>query len=401
MPEKNAITRIVDAKLCTGCGACKGALPAGKVDILLNAEGYLRPVVKQPLSDADNHLVEAVCPGTRLEHDAGLANYHTLWGPLLKVRTGYAIDPETRYVGSSGGGISALLIHLLETGQVDYVLQTAVSSADPLLNKYQISRSRADVLRAAGSRYAPSAPLEQIGELLAQPGRFAFVGKPCDVAGLRNLARQDGRVAQKVPVMIAFMCAGVPSMKGTDEILQRFNVKKENVVEFRYRGNGWPGYTTVCTKNGEQQQMDYATSWGTILNRHLQFRCKICPDGVGEFADIVCADAWYGKDGYPDFAEQEGRSLMLTRTDKGEQVLQQALQAGAIAVDALDVAEIEKMQPYQAERKRLVLSRLAAMRTLLKEIPTYKNMHLVTNSMSASIKGNIKSYGGTLKRLIK
>src|SRR3712207_7050821 len=38
-------------------------------------------------------------------------------------------------------------------------------------------------------------------------------------------------------------------------------------------------------------------------------RCKICPDGTGEFADIVCADAWYGKDGYPDFAEREGRSL--------------------------------------------------------------------------------------------
>jgi coenzyme F420 hydrogenase subunit beta len=37
--------------------------------------------------------------------------------------------------------------------------------------------------------------------------------------------------------------------------------------------------------------MSYADSWGGILSRHVQFRCKICPDGTGGFADVVCADA--------------------------------------------------------------------------------------------------------------
>lgn len=51
--------------------------------------------------------------------------------------------------------------------------------------------------------------------------------------------------------------------------------------------------------------MSYNESWGNILGKYLQKRCKICPDGIGEFADIVCADAWHGdKSGYPNFEEK-------------------------------------------------------------------------------------------------
>ena len=55
--------------------------------------------------------------------------------------------------------------------------------------------------------------------------------------------------------------------------------------------------------------MSYADSWGAHLSKHVQFRCKICPDAVGGVADIACADAWYGGDsGYPQFDEAAGRS---------------------------------------------------------------------------------------------
>ena len=51
--------------------------------------------------------------------------------------------------------------------------------------------------------------------------------------------------------------------------------------------------------------MSYAQSWGEILTKHVQFRCKVCPDGSGGFADVACADAWYGDErGYPSFEEE-------------------------------------------------------------------------------------------------
>lgn len=398
MAKLPLLETIAAGGLCTGCGLCE-SVTGGKAKMAFNQHGFLRPVVLQALTPADETLVRAVCPGVGLTHARETAAYHPLWGPLVAVRTGYALDAALRHGGSSGGAISALLTFLLESGKVDYVLHIGASLSEPLINEIKLSSNRAEVLANAGSRYAPSAPLTGIDALLARPGRFAFVGKPCDVAALRQYAQQNPLVNQKVPYMLSFMCAGVPSMKGTEAILKRFEVQPAEVRRFAYRGNGWPGMTRVETHTGTVHETDYATSWGTILNRHLQSRCKICPDGIGEFADVVCADAWYGKDGYPDFAEQEGRSLVISRTGLGEQLLEQAVAAGYLAVAPLAVEEINKMQPYQENRKQMVLSRVLAMRLLGRPAPTYRRLRLARVALGGGLTANARNFLGMVKRL--
>ncbi|WP_294766053.1 Coenzyme F420 hydrogenase/dehydrogenase, beta subunit C-terminal domain [uncultured Rhodoferax sp.] len=371
-----------------------------KVKIALREDGYLRPVAHTPLTAEENGKLFDICPGALIQHESQQTNYHPHWGPLVEVRTGHAVDPTTRHEGSSGGVLSGLLIHLLESKQVDFVAHVKAASDDPLGNELSISRTREDVLAGAGSRYAPSAPLAKLAVLLALPGRFAFVGKPCDVAALRRYEKLNPGVSDKVPFMLSFMCAGIPSRKGTLAILDKFGVPPEQVKSFAYRGDGWPGKTTAITQDNQRFETDYSTSWGTVLNRHLQFRCKICPDGTGEFADVVGADAWYGKDGYPDFAEREGRSLVLSRTSKGEALVQSAKAANAIATEPLAVEEIAKMQPYQLNRKRLVLSRIAALWLTRRPAPRYAHFPLFRLATQLSLRENISSFKGTLRRLI-
>lgn len=393
------IESIVENGLCTGCGICE-SLTAGKVSLAMDKGGYLRPVVSQPLSISEERMVREVCPGISLEHGALSVAYHPLWGPLHHVRTGYANNPEIRFAGSSGGVLSALLVYLLETRTVDYVLHIGASEQEPLRNEVKISKDCADVLKGAGSRYSPSSPLTQIDKYLNGPSRFAFVGKPCDVAALRQYARLNPLVDQKVSYMFSFMCAGIPSIKGTYAILDQLQTKKEEVRRFAYRGNGWPGMTRVETHHGSVHEMDYATSWGTILNKHLQPRCKICPDGTGEFADVICADAWYGKDGYPDFTEQEGRSLIISRNDKGEALVKTCIAAGYMTTAPLEIAEIGKMQPYQETRKKMVLARLLALRVLFRMIPRFSHLALIQAAAMGGLKANINNFLGMAKRLL-
>jgi len=72
--------------------------------------------------------------------------------------------------------------------------------------------------------------------------------------------------------------------------------------------------------------MWYHDSWGKILSKEVQFRCKISPDAVGSAANILCADAWYGDEkGYPSFAEQAGRSLVMSQTARGDAFLRDAI----------------------------------------------------------------------------
>lgn len=393
--------------LCAGCGLCAGISEQSDPAIVMedSEEGFRRPVLRHEPSEEQKRQIDQSCPGANIRHDkaAYQAEYHEVWGPVIKVRLGWSTDAELRQNASSGGGLSAVLKYLLEIGQIDYVVQTSVSECSPIRNALKISTGRDDVFHSAGSRYAPSSPLEDIGKRLEGNERFAFVGKPCDVAGLRQLARHDPRVNEKVAYMIAFMCAGVPSYRGTSALLSALGVEDEtDVVAFRYRGDGWPGYATAELSDGRKLKMDYDSSWGGILNKHLQFRCKICPDGIGEFADIVCADGWHSDEsGKAHFEERPGRSLILTRTAKGERLINTLIDAGAIETEPTTIEAMKVMQPYQAQRKGFVWSRLFAMMALGKRTPRFRNLELARNSRRFGLARSFKSMAGMVVRLAR
>jgi coenzyme F420 hydrogenase subunit beta len=394
------LNTLVKNGLCSGCGICAGLLGSSKVQMRLSQQGYLRPTSLKVLDAKDAELVQKVCPGIRIEHDAPLLNYHQIWGPIMRARTGQATDDQIRREGSSGGVISALALYLLESKQVDFIAQISVVTGDPLTNKVQMSRSRADILRAAGSRYAPAAPLDRLEEFLLTGQRFAVIGKPCDIAAVRNLGRIDPRVIRQIPFLLSFMCAGVPSINGTHELLHELGTDSNSLESLRYRGNGWPGMARAVGVDGQVAEMDYSKSWGNILNRHLQFRCKICPDGTGEFADVVCADAWYGKDGYPDFKEREGRSLVISRTKVGESLVKEAIRAGIIGAEDLDITQIDRMQPYQLNRKKVVLGRLLGFYLRRGRLAHFRRMGLVKASLSADPLDWLRNVIGTYKRAV-
>lgn len=395
----DVLSDITRNGLCMGCGACVAAIADPKLKMSISKDGFLRPVLSAPLSQSENDTVKALCVGRSLSHDDIGNDYHPIWGPVRWLGTGYASDPEVRYRGSSGGVISAIAIALVEKGLVDFVVATGADPKDPIGNITTPRRNRDEIVAAAGSRYAPSSPLVDIERYLSEGKSFAFIGKPCDVAALRQLAKRDPRIDQLVPYMIAFFCAGVPSRSGTVGVLAAMGVDEANVAAFRYRGDGWPGLARAKCLDGTEKTMDYNSSWGTILNRHLQFRCKICPDGTGEFADIACADAWYGDNGYPDFSERSGRSLIVARTSVGNALICQLAEEGRIRVETIEVSEISKMQPYQVHRKRHLISRVFATWLLRNRSPHYRNFALSLTIRQATFRSIIRDFLGTVKRL--
>lgn len=391
------LARVMRGRLCSGCGLCAAIAPQA-ITMDMQPPGWLRPHQSAPLTPEQETAIASACPGLGIEA-SGYGD--PLWGPALDVATGHATDAGLRHRASSGGLISALLSHALATGLVDFVVQTGADPALPTANQTRISHNAADIMAAAGSRYAPSSPLARLEDWLARPGRFALVGKPCDISALRARARQDPRINERIPLMLAFFCAGVPSATGTQRILDRLGVKPDDVASFRYRGDGWPGHATATLKDGSTRRMSYSDSWGQILSKHLQFRCKICPDAVGGAADLACADAWFGdKRGYPSFEEQEGRSLVIARTPRGKALLDSARAAGRLHTEPLPMADILRMQPHQARRKRQLLSRLAAMALAGKPVPRFRGLGLAAAARAEPLTGHARSFLGLLRRYL-
>ena len=401
LPDSPALARVARGDLCAGCGAC-AALAPGKIAMHLETPGYLRPRQSAALAPGQEAAIAAVCPGLRLEvADEGRPS-DPLWGPYLAMETGWASDPALRFAASSGGGLSALLTHLLDSGTVDAVLQTGADPALPIGNIACVSHSPDEIAAAAGSRYAPSAPLADLPAQLRPGKTYAFVGKPCDAAALRAMQARDRDLADQIPVVLSFFCAGVPSHRGVTAVLSALGTTLDETAAFRFRGQGWPGRATATAQDGTERSMSYSDSWGGILNRHVQHRCKICADGTGMAADIVCADAWEtDAKGYPILDEAPGVSLIVTRTAKGADLLAAARAAGALTTQDFHVPDLTQMQPGQRFRRRGTLARILALRLLGRPVPRYRGLRLVAAARQNSLMENLRNFGGTLRRALR
>ncbi|WP_146592177.1 Coenzyme F420 hydrogenase/dehydrogenase, beta subunit C-terminal domain [Puniceibacterium confluentis] len=403
--QSAALARVARGSLCAGCGAC-AALAPGKVSMTTVAPGYLRPEQSAPLSDSEEAGIAAVCPGLGQSVAAQGRPDPVLWGPYREMVTGWARDPALRFAGASGGALSMMLAHLLTSGTVEAVVQVAADPDLPIGNATVVSSDLAAITRAAGSRYAPSAPLADLPARMAEHAatgrRFAFVGKPCDAAALRALCRRDPAVAAAFPVILSFFCAGVPSHAGGAQILAALGTDLDHTAAFRFRGNGWPGRATATDRTGHERSMSYHDSWGRILSKHVQHRCKICADGTGVAADIVCADAWESDAaGYPVFAEAEGVSLIVARTELGARLLAEARAAGQITTGPFDIATLAAIQPGQRERRRALFARLLALRLTARPVPRYRGLQIAAAARQNPLARNVKNFLGTLRRALR
>ncbi|GIT93305.1 hypothetical protein JANAI61_37630 [Jannaschia sp. AI_61] len=370
------------------------------------APGYLRPQQTAPLTADQEAAIAATCPGLIQDVTANGRPDPVLWGPYREMMTGWATDPEVRFAGASGGALSAMLTHLLDSGTVDGAIQIGADPDLPIGNRVVLTETRDGVLAAAGSRYAPSAPLADLSERLADHTatgrRFAFVGKPCDAAALAALRHRDPKVAAAMPVIVSFFCAGVPSYQGGEAVLAALGTDLDQTAAFRFRGNGWPGRATATAHDGTERSMTYHDSWGKVLSKHVQHRCKICADGTGVAADIVCADAWESDAaGYPLFEEAPGVSLILARTDLGARLVADARDAGRIETEAFDPATLVAIQPGQRERRRALWARLTALRLLGRPVPRYRGLQLWAAARQNPLGRNVKNFLGTLRRALR
>lgn len=399
-----SLRSISDANLCSGCGICESLAGSDCVEMQVDFEGFYRPHIHQPIPDNIWGIIQQVCPGIILEQNVNDTNSkHAIWGTFIDQWVGYAVAEDVRWKAASGGALSAISTYLLNADVVDYVIQIGVDVDAPFLLTTHLSSTREEIIECAGSRYAPTTLLKNFIQLLTEDTRkFAVIGKPCEIAAVRSYLTLNPQYSERVVVLLSFFCAGVPSLYATHQLVDTLGIKREEVKSFRYRGFGWPGRTTAITCSGQKYSMSYRESWGGILGKRLQFRCKICPDGIGEFADIVCGDAWITKDGSPDFEEHPGKSLIFARTVTGFDLINSAAHSGHLILEPFAGFEmLALMQPYQRRRRQAIIPRLLALQLAGRPIPRYRGFALWRSALAAGPIFFIKQFIGMLSRVLR
>jgi coenzyme F420 hydrogenase subunit beta len=377
---------IVEQGLCIGCGLCASIAGESRVRLRMSGERGERPVQLAALdgSALDESTLAAInvacpglhCEGVGTEPTSPEIEIDTVWGPTIWMATGHATDPQVRFHASSGGALSALGIYLLESGEVDFILHVAASRDTPTRSVPQLSFSSRDVMDASGSRYGPAAPLLDFKAVLDR-------GHP--------------RVDELLRYTLNFFCGGVSEFGKTLDYVRKVGLTESEVSHLRYRGDGCPGPMVMKSHAGAVHTFDYNEMWEDENRWQLQFRCKICPDSIGERADITVADVWPG--GRPD-TEGLGFNGFIARTPRGARVLQAAVRARAITLtedlgfDGLDLA-----QGSHARRKRGLAARLRALRDAGHTVPRFEHLRLEAADAQLDDADRRSNYEGMRTRL--
>ena len=355
---RDRLNAISEQGLCAGCGLCQAIAGPGRVQVTKASNGYERPVITGSIDDAVVDTIYDCCPGTRIDGlPARLIDADTkidkVWGPWRRIVRGWAGDPAQRFEGATGGALTALAGYLLDSKRVSFILHVKASRREPTFGERHLSFSKEDVLEAAGSRYGPAAPLIDIDAVLARGAPFAFIGKPCDISALRNYARHDQRVDALVKYWLTPVCGGYMPPEAMDAFLRREGIDPARVTSLRYRGRGCPGPTRL-EADGRVHEWHYLDFWGEDASQwQLPFRCKICPDGIGEAADIAASDTWPG--GSPTrqgSLEDPGVNAIVARTKAGAELIAAARRDGALVLEHdLTPDDMSAYQPHQVRKK--------------------------------------------------
>lgn len=346
MKNENTIISVVEDNLCTGCGTCVALCPNEAIEMMINEnKGIYVPELDE--SKCNNcGICFRICPGHEVDYEKlnfeifGKYPEDILIGNYIDCHMGHATDYDIRYNSASGGLITALLIFTLEEGIIDGALVTRMKKDQPLEPEPFIARTSKEIIEARGSKYCPvPANIALRAILEADEGeRFAVVGLPCHINGLRNAEQVNKKLRDKIVLRLGIFCNHAPNFLGTKLLLQRLKVENK-VSKLDYRGKGWPGSMTLTQKNGNLLLLsDYWTFVGAYF--FYPTRCLMCSDGICELSDISFGDAWL-----PELSDDKiGTSIMVSKSEMGEKLLQQMKLENKIELNEIDVKKVIQSQ---------------------------------------------------------
>lgn len=355
--------------------------------------GALPLFVKDQIAD--------VCPGSRVEAPGWRGGHEpdeneVLVGPATAIWEGWACDEDIRWAGSSGGVVTALATHALERQGMALVVHTGMDPGIPWQNRTVVSASRTELITNSSSRYAPSSPVEALRLIEESSEPCVFIGKPCDVAAVARLRRTRPRLDRNLGLVLSFFCAGTPASAESRKVAIGLGMPETaNITSLRYRGRGWPGDFVARNDVGSEVSTTYDESWAQLARGHRQLRCNLCPDGLGELADVTGGDAWHRHEqGSP------GISLVLARTERGRQAVLSAVADGYLELTESDHSRVVAAQGL-VQRRRLLGARLAALRSLALPVPQFPGFELRRAAAQTTMKTRTKEYLGMLRRALQ
>ena len=367
------IKQVINSGLCNRCGSCVG-LSRGKI-VFGDRTGKYLPEIKERLTPEEEELVFAACSGKGFDFPEERNKIfgentpeHIYTGAYRSIFIGHSTDEQIRSLSASGGIISAVLVWLLEKGEIDGAVVLGMSEKEPWLTRPFIATSREEILQAAQSKYI----ISSVNEILPQIGEFegnlAYVGLPGQVQSVRNLQRMGHPSVRNIKFIFGPFYGNTLHFSSVRSFLRSFGYKDyKEITRLYFRYGEWPGKMRVEFRDGSVIELPKFHA-NYLIPFHIVKNSLLCTDLSNEYTDISGGDAWA-----PVYEERgKGFSMVICRSEKGEKILDAMLREKRLELEPITGEEAITMHSHGYDlKKRGTFIRLRFRRLFGQRVPDY------------------------------
>lgn len=353
----NLIQEVQKPGLCHRCGGCVTFCTAVNYGALeLDKEGAPKYLDIEKCIECG--LCYSICP--EIEELEEEVKRKLAWsapmGRVMETAVARAKDEQIRARATDGGVVTALLVHLFETGKIDGAIvarPTGRFQRSPTL-----ATSREQILEAAGFYFDRSQGVNQINEEyltyssieefapMMQKGlrRVALVGTPCQIQSVRRMEALGIIPSDSIKFCFGLFCSGnfifgdIQRKKLSDTYNIDWDTVKKLNVKDTFRVHDSEGVKELPLSDLEFMK---------------RYACRFCMDYASEYADIS----------FGGIGADEGWTTVITRTPLGRAVFADARNKSveefpvadntAYASQALSTTRVASNEKKQTARKNL------------------------------------------------
>lgn len=296
---------------CTGCGACENACPVGAIEMKRDFEGFAYPEINLERC-IHCGACERACPA-----DAVSASE----AESPKAYYAYTDNQSILMNSSSGGAFSILAAKIICEGGVVF----GAGYAENFTVRHMSAANEEELKKLRTSKYVQSdiaKTYQEAKKALAEGKKVLFTGTSCQIAGLKQYLNRDYENLYTIDIV----CHGVPSPQVWEEYLKQYHShKKINHVSFRDKTVGWNEFSMKITYEDGTSYCELATKdtfeRAFLANLFLRPVCYQCQyKTLNRVSDLTLADYWGVEEVHPELSAQQGVSLILVHTDKGQRL---------------------------------------------------------------------------------
>lgn len=369
MDKSKSIQKVSEALLCSNCGACKAICPKDAISYASNSLGRVYAEINNNCINCG--LCSKVCPSLDI-HNLHNEYPDRFIGIIQNVYIGRSTNIDYFRNAQSGGVCTSILAYLFDTKKIDGAILCRMLYGNPPIVESVIISKKEDLDECQKSCYTPVDLLSALRNSQEKKS-LAIVGLPCHIQGAVSLYRESNKY-QNIKYKIGLicdrtLCGGIQDVIMSyclnDKVKIEWRKKNSRIVNgIKYSYKNAP--ITILYKNGQDKILSNLYRF-SLKDYFTSPRCRVCYDKLNTFSDIVVGDPW----GMSDIDWEAGASVVITRNNNGEQIINEMLNQKYVSLKEGNIKELLNGQHIEARRKLV-----ACYSKALSNIPVKINSYL-------------------------